>query len=834
MRRLCRVPAVADDITYTTPQDDDEAFTGPDPKSSANILAQIKKAEDAFRDWQTTCSAIDEVYNLDGYSYDGISDTPRWNDAKLDLFWSSFEVLKPAVYARPPQPVVAPLFKDNRQLPSVTAELLERCAISSLQRTNINDVMTHCRDDMLFAGRGVQWTTYEADKSGKNKRVCVEHVDRKDFLHEPTRKWEECGWVAKRSWLTRPEMRKRFSKTSGDAYKEAQYVTDQERNGDRSMEQKATSKRAGVWEVWHRADKRVYWVTPGCDKRLDDDAPHLELSNFFPCPRPSYATLRRRSLIPVPDYSRYRQHFAKISELTGRIYVLLESVKMRGLVAGGSDVGEAVKQMLRSEDDEIVIEVPSAAMTGIEGAVVWLPLKELAEAIQGLIAARGQLIEDFYQLSGISDIMRGASEENETLGAQQLKSQYGSVRVREKSAELQRLAADTVRIICEIIAQKFDKQTLLDMCQMEIPTKAELEKRLRDLEKAVKGEVDALDKKMMKASEQAKLQAQQTGEPVNEQQAQQMLQQAQQQIQQKYAPALARIEQSVPMEDVMELLRDDKARAFTFEIESSSTVLVDEMQEKASVNEFMAVLTESMAKISGAIQLGEAGIKLWGEATKFQLSRYRAGRTMEAAVDEFIDQAPEIAARMQAAAGEQGDSEGLAAAQKALAAAEQTKADAAMAGVQAKSQLDKAEMQRKMAEMQMKAQADQQKAMEAQTKLELQLQKQQQEALNKDSKTRAEIDLMRAKIAEILNSIGLDERKQQLSEYQAAEQSQVQRVDQAMAIEGQQVDQQFRAEDAERAARGEDRADRQQDFSEQSGERQMTLAEQQAMREGDD
>jgi hypothetical protein len=52
-------------------------------------------------------------------------------------------------------------------------------------------------------------------------------------------------------------------------------------------------------------------------------------------------------------------------------------------------------------------------MLGILNFVVWLPLKDIAEAIQGLIGARGQLFDDFYQLSGISDIMRGASEAQE-------------------------------------------------------------------------------------------------------------------------------------------------------------------------------------------------------------------------------------------------------------------------------------------------------------------------------------------------------------------------------------------------------------------------------------
>src|SRR3546814_8486301 len=64
-----------------------------------------------------------------------------------------------------------------------------------------------------------------------------------------------------------------------------------------------------------------------------------------------------------------------------------------------------------------------------------------------------------------------ATEAQETLGAQQLKSQFGSVRVREKSAELQRVAADAVKIAAEIIAENFSKETMLDMCQMDIPSK---------------------------------------------------------------------------------------------------------------------------------------------------------------------------------------------------------------------------------------------------------------------------------------------------------------------------------------------------------------------------
>lgn len=794
--------------------DQEESFSGPEPKSSATILATLRKAEDAFREWQATSETIDRIYSLDGDGYGGLRsdlDGFGWQDAELDLFWSSYEVLKPAVYARPPQPVVAPLFKDGKPHINTAAEMLERCAVSVFKRTGIDDVMLGARDDLIFAGRGALWVRHEVE-DGKHK-VCIEHKDRLDFLHEPARKWAEVGWTAGAAWLTRKEMRKRFRKTSGDAYQDAKFTLRRDEDGDDS-EKRAATRKCKVWEVWHRADDKVYWVSDGVPVLLDSDKPHLELTGFFPCPKPAYATLRRRSLIPVPDYERYATHFHKISELTRRIYSLLDAVKMKGLVAGGGDVGDSIDQLLRDESsDQIIIPVPGAALLaqGSAPLVVWLPLKELAEAITGLIAARGQLIDDFYQLSGISDIMRGATEAEETLGAQELKSQYGSVRVREKSMELQRVAADTVKIAAEIIAEKFPQDQLLEMSQMDIPTKAALAKRVRDVEQGAEEELRALTKKAQQAVPQMQ------GQEVDPAQAQQAFQAAQQQIIAKYAPMLAEVEQQVPIEDVMKLLRDDRARNFVFEIESSSTILTDELQEKRSRNEFMGEFATASQAMMGIAAMGEQGAKLAGAILKFVLAPYRVGRELDGAIDEFIDAAPEMA-RM--ASQQTGEGEELAEANKQLAEAEMQKAKAAMASVEAKAALDKAEMQRKLMEMQQKAQADQLKAAQDTEKLRQSLSAEEA----KTALIQAQINKLTADTAKILSSIGLDERRQELEEYRTAADTEARQTDQALAVEGQERDASFRE-------RGEERADRQQEFTERSGERQQDLAERTA--EGD-
>lgn len=777
----------------------DTLEVGGDTKSSARVLAAIKKAERSLNAWQGFCDNIDDVYSRQG------SDSDIWIDPDYDLFWSSMEIMKPATYCYPPQPVVSPQFKDRRKLQNTTADLLERSVRSAFERGGIDEAMLCTRDDLIFYNRGQMWVTYEADEKGGGQRVCIEHVDRKDFLHPPARKWSELPWVARRAWLTKTEMRKRFRKASGDAYMAAATgPKPQFRDDDGGADH---SRKAGVWEVWHKADNRVYWVADGVSVMLDEGKPHLKLRGFFPCPRPAYGTLRPRTLVPVPDYSRYSGHFAKINSLTRRIYLLLDSVKLKAFIPAGGDIGNAVELALKENDDSIIIPVPSAAlMAGAStGFISYLPLQEIAAAITGLIEARGQLFEDFYQLSGISDIMRGATEAEETLGAQRLKSQYGSVRVREKIDELQRIARDVTQISAEIMAEEFSKETLLEMSQMDIKSKAQIEKEVSQVEKGAEEEMKALGEKTKLAAQQA----QTSGQQVDPAQAQQQFQQAQQQIIAKYGPMLKAASEQVPIEDVMKLLRDDKARGFAFEIETDSTVLTDEMQEKASRNEFLSTFATASQALMSVAMMGEGGAELAGEMMKFVLQPYRVGRDLNGVIDKFIEGAPQTAQQNQGGEAEKA----LVEAQNKLAEAELIKANAKVAETEAKAAQQGAENQRKMLELQQKANEDSRKFATELGALRAKISESEAKVRNLDANT----ELTRSKV-------GVEAHREQREDVKAVADIQSRQVDQAMSAQ----DRQRQAVESDRnAAMGE----RQQSFTESQSDRQQTFAERQAERD---
>ena len=85
-----------------------------------------------------------------------------------------------------------------------------------------------------------------------------------------------------------------------------------------------------------------------------------------------------------------------------------------------------------------------------------------------------QLIDDVYQIAGISDIMRGDGDAHETATAQNIKAQFGSTRLRPRQQELARFCRDICRLTAEIICNHFQPDTIMAMANMPLPSEAEV------------------------------------------------------------------------------------------------------------------------------------------------------------------------------------------------------------------------------------------------------------------------------------------------------------------------------------------------------------------------
>ena len=446
-----------------------------EPKSAKAWLNLLEESEDAFEDWNDHCDNIDKQFA----SLERLS---QMRDKEFSMFWANCEVLKPSIYAKPPIPVVTPKFKDRRPVYQQASEVMERCCNVAFDLTRINDLMLLVRDDTSMYSRGVAWCRYESGKGDSeydHEKVCIDFKNRRDFLHSISRNWREVTWVAGASYLTRTEARKRFKEYSGDAYQDADYRVDKESKNVGGADNR---ERAKFWEIWDKGFKRVVWVAEGVEDILDEDDAHLDLQNFFPCPKPAYGTLQRGSLVPVPDVMQYRDQLEEINLLTSRIHAISDALQVKGFYpAGGGEAADAIQTAIRINNPGVTM-VPISNFSTFgnnKDPIIWLPIDQIATTIQGLVMLRKQIIEDIYQITGMADIMRGATDPNETLGAQQLKTQYGSTRIRDKQQELVRLARDLVEICSEIITEKFKPETIIEMSQIQLPTKQIKQQQMR-------------------------------------------------------------------------------------------------------------------------------------------------------------------------------------------------------------------------------------------------------------------------------------------------------------------------------------------------------------------
>lgn len=727
--------------------DDDEIQ---EPQKSKDWLELVEHGERYFRDWQARADNIDRIY----------SDLNRWADSGRDrqfaLFWSNIQVMLPAIYARPPIPVVTPKFKDRRPLYRTASEFLERCSVVSFDRSDIDQTMLAVRDDLAIVGRGVAWVRDDDDHG-----LRYEHVDRRDFTHDPARRWCDVSWVARRGWLTRAEMRERFGQ---QASIDAEYQTIKSDN-ERLSYATDHHEKAGVWEIWHKPTESVVWVVPGVESVLEEDEPPIKVEGFFPCPQPAYATVQRRTLIPVPDMVYYKDQMEEINDLTARIHRLGDALVVKGVYNASSDIGEAVETaMATNSDGKLLIPITSMKELGENGEpIYWFPIEAIANTIVACVELRRQLIEDVYQIIGLSDIMRGQTESDETLGSQRIKQQNGAARVRDKQQNLVRMARDLCRIGAELMAEDFPEDTLVEMSQMELPTDADVKRSIKEMEKGFEEELKAL-------ADQAK----QNPEAMQDPQAVEQFEQQQQQLVQTWSKRIRDEGAKVTINQVMEFLRDEKLRPFVLDIETDSTIYPDEALEKQSRAEFMNAFTNTIAGVMPLMQVGEEAMPLIGAVLKFALAPYRVGRELEGIIDDFTDAGPQIAARMQAAQGE-GQDEGLAQAQMALAEAE-------MAKVQAQSQNYQAQAELKMQEIQLntaKAQADTQ-------------QKQQQfdlsiaEAQGGLEEQRARTEKLMAEVQLINSKIGIDSARLDLDAAKAVADDAAREQDRAVSVRMQQ------------------------------------------------
>jgi hypothetical protein len=605
---------------------------GDDPGAVARRwISELELAEKEQEGWLKRGRRI-----IKRYREDRSETAVEGRSRRFSLLWANIQTLGPAVYARTPTAVVGRRWKDDDPVGRVASEVLERALNFAVDSLDFADVLLGLRDDFLLVGRGQAWVRYVPhmrtvtppqplpDPDGQLaddpepyevvdwEEAVVDHISWDDFLHNPARTWAEVRWVARTVYMTRDELVDRFGEEIGGEVP-LDHGGEDHPGPDGEHQQ---WKKAAIHEIWDKPSRTAIWISKGwTEGALDQREDPLGLADFFPCPRPLLGTTAPDSLIPTPDYVYYEGQARDINDLTARIGLLTDAIRLRGFYAAGGETGKSLADLFASESGALIPVDSWAAFAergGVKGLIEWIPLDMVMSALQGCIEARKQLIDDVYQVTGIADIMRGDTDPEETAAAQRIKADWGSSRVRDKQKELARFARDVLRIMGQVIAAKFSPETLAGMTNVQLLPTPEA-----------------------KAALQAQLQAQ-------GQQAQMLAARAQATGQpppppfQPPAAVQAMLDQP-SWAEVMSLLRDNTLRAFRIDIETDSTIEPDDQDEKQRRIEFIQAVGEYIAKSMPALQLAPALTPVITEGLKFLVRGFRVGREMEEVIDKALD-----------------------------------------------------------------------------------------------------------------------------------------------------------------------------------------------------
>jgi hypothetical protein len=263
--------------------------------------------------------------------------------------------------------------------------------------------------------------------------------------------------------MTRDELVARFGRKIGNAVVLDYTPKGMDEDGLKGPQADAF-KKAQVWEIWDRQKKKAIWIAPSYpDGPLDTKADPLGLPGFFPSPRPLSATTTNETLVPRADYTEYQDQALELDVLTSRIDKLTTALKVVGLYAGED---KAVISQMFSEDgvENQLIPVEGWALFmekgGLQNAIVWAPMEQIAKVLIQLYDARERVKRTLYEITGMADILRGETNPNETLGAQQLKAQFATRRISRAQKQVARFARDLMRLRAHVMARHFSVETL--------------------------------------------------------------------------------------------------------------------------------------------------------------------------------------------------------------------------------------------------------------------------------------------------------------------------------------------------------------------------------------
>ncbi len=574
----------------------------------------------------------EEDYRKDGERILGIYDGTTAEETPFNILFSNTETLLPAIYSATPRPVVDRRFKDADPLGKASATAATRL-LTYLVDTNldgyetVDEGLTAATLNALLQGRGESRIKYDAElldlpasesvsedddedepdeapQYAATELVCLDSTQWDRVLYGYAKKWSKVPWIAYKEYVDKPEAIRLFGQTMADrlTFRRESKAGEDPRMSQNEEPHTGERKVAAIYQIWDKDGGRIvrYFSEQVKDAWLKEVPDPLQLSGFFNCPRPMQFIKKTHSLVPTAPYLVYESQANELNQLTRRIKNVSRAIKAKGIYDGG--LGTDIKKMLEADDNEFVpAETPSslAAEKGLQNAIWFMPIENLIVVLTQLYQAREACKQTIYEITGISDILRGATAASETATAQTIKNQWGTLRLKRAQKEVARYARDVLRLMLELAATKFSEETWAKMTGLPY---------LRETQ------VQQLQMQLQAAQMQG-------NQPV--------MQQAQQALQ---APHWAQ---------VLQVLKDDTQRAYKVDIETNSTVEPEATEDQKQISELFTAIGQFLNGVGPLVAKRVLPFKVAQTMLLTITRRFRFGPEIEEQIQQMQPPPPD-------------------------------------------------------------------------------------------------------------------------------------------------------------------------------------------------
>ena len=565
---------------------------------------------------------------------------------RYNIFWSNTQTLKPLIFSKLPKINITQRFYDGDNLSRLACEMIERALSYYIDLSDAEKCFEAARDDFLIGGKGLARVVYDPDDIITSKEIkkvksktknedgteveiekdeetiiedidesskgCrIEYVDWRNFAKSSERQWSKVRWVGFKHFMSEEEVREDFGKVANKIRFNDSRLTHLD-NKDDGLE-----KVCEIWEIWDKKKRKVYWIALNEGVILEEQNDPYNLQGFFPLVCPLGLRSNPVELLPEPLYRFYKGQAEELNKIEDRISALVDQVRFTGVYSKISEQAD-MENLFNGIDGQFSPLTTTAQTDDIRKSVMFKPIAEISAAINQLQERKIEIINAIRDISGISDIVRGVSVASETATAQQMKGNFAISRIQPLQKEFEFWVRDTLRLLAELTVEKFSFQELVRITNLKIV----------DLESIAQAAQMKLQRSMQEA---ANLIDQQDPE------FQQKILALQQQAQIGFRKTLEKPQNdlkgfaldSKDIKNLDKLLKDDKLRSINIDIETDSTIKIDQNFEKQERMAFMQAVSQTVQTLAPVVQSGLLSKEALAEFVIFASKPFKVGRNLE-------------------------------------------------------------------------------------------------------------------------------------------------------------------------------------------------------------